>query len=120
VKKNLLRLIFRLAPILLIVALLGIPIVVFYVIFFGIIYFGTLTKIAIILILMAILIKLGLLIQKNPKNIWDSFKGIASAIAILSATILAFTLIFYLVTSLFPSKAPNCDPIGRAPIAGCE
>ena len=119
-KKSLLRLILRLAPILLIIVLLGVPVVIFYIVFFGIIYFGTLAKIIIISILITILIKLGLLIRKNPGNVWTSFKDIASAMAILGATILVIALIFYLLSSLFPSNAPNCDPIGRAPIVGCE
>jgi hypothetical protein len=120
VKKFFLRVTYKFAPILGIIGLVGIPVLSFYIIFFGLVYFGTLIKIAILLALIPILIWLGKQMVKNPTNSISGLRSSFFLVCTYGIAIVTIALILYILVSLFPATSPNCDPIGRAPIAGCD
>lgn len=119
-KKFLLRLTYKIAPILGIIGLVGIPVLSFYIIFFGLVYFGTFVKILILLALITILIWLGKQMVINPRNSIRVLRSSFFLACTYGIAIIAIVLIVYIFASLFPATSPNCDPIGRAPIAGCD
>ena len=119
-KKFFLRVTYKFAPILGIIGLVGIPVLSFYIIFFGLVYFGTFIKVIILIALFAILIWLGKQIVINTRNFKSGLRSSFFLICTYGIAIVTTALIVYILISLSPATAPNCDPIGRAPIAGCD